>query len=163
MSCIFFAAFFASLRSVIFNLITALLQPHSAWSQLKAAWVPRSGRLQHLPSAVPASLSSHYRVDNKWNLWSFNNPATVLTISGRRAYCLGTVDLDIAHHCIELLLYKIHRYIMEVHYPSCILRVSDVITHVPWTPSAAKVFRSAATPAPPPESTPAIVNAVGIT
>jgi hypothetical protein len=40
--------------------------------------------------------------------------------------------------------------------------VSDVITHVPWTPSAENVFKSAAMPAPPLESTPAIVIAVFI-
>ena len=38
--------------------------------------------------------------------------------------------------------------------------VTAVSALVPWTPWAAKVFRSACTPAPPPESEPAIVNAV---
>src|SRR2546425_7792887 len=40
--------------------------------------------------------------------------------------------------------------------------VTHVITLVPWTPTAAKLFRSAWIPAPPPESLPAIVRAVFI-
>ncbi len=39
--------------------------------------------------------------------------------------------------------------------------VTAVTAHVPWTRSAAKVLRSACTPAPPPESDPAMVSAVG--
>ena len=39
--------------------------------------------------------------------------------------------------------------------------VIAVIAEVPWTPSAAKVLRSAWMPAPPPESEPAIVSATG--
>ena len=38
----------------------------------------------------------------------------------------------------------------------------EVITQVPCTPKAAKVFRSAAIPAPPPESEPAIVITIGV-
>jgi hypothetical protein len=36
--------------------------------------------------------------------------------------------------------------------------VIAVIALVPWTPTAAKAFRSAWMPAPPPESEPAIVS-----
>ena len=39
--------------------------------------------------------------------------------------------------------------------------VTAVMTDVPYTPSAAKVFRSAWMPAPPPESEPAMVMALG--
>jgi hypothetical protein len=38
--------------------------------------------------------------------------------------------------------------------------VTHVMTDVPWTPTAAKDFRSAWIPAPPPESLPAVVRAV---
>ena len=40
--------------------------------------------------------------------------------------------------------------------------VMAVITVVPQMPRAVKVFRSAWTPAPPPESEPAIVQAAGM-
>src|SRR6185437_10814488 len=40
--------------------------------------------------------------------------------------------------------------------------VSHVTALVPWTPSAAKVFKSAWMPAPPPLSEPAMVNATGM-
>jgi hypothetical protein len=40
--------------------------------------------------------------------------------------------------------------------------VTEVIEQVPWTPNAAKVLRSAAIPAPPPESEPAIVITTGV-
>ena len=40
--------------------------------------------------------------------------------------------------------------------------VIAVIAEVPCTPQAAKAFRSAWIPAPPPESEPAIVSAVGV-
>ena len=39
--------------------------------------------------------------------------------------------------------------------------VTAVTTHVPWTPSAANVARSAAIPAAPPESVPATVSTTG--
>jgi len=41
--------------------------------------------------------------------------------------------------------------------------VIAVIALVPWTPRLANAFRSACMPAPPPESEPAIVSAVGVT
>src|SRR5258708_34410047 len=40
--------------------------------------------------------------------------------------------------------------------------VSAVMTEAPKTPSAAKVFRSAWMPAPPDESEPALVSAIGV-
>jgi hypothetical protein len=46
--------------------------------------------------------------------------------------------------------------------PTVFCAVSATIADVPWTPAAAKAFRSAWMPAPPPESDPAIVNALGI-
>src|SRR5436189_3209713 len=39
--------------------------------------------------------------------------------------------------------------------------VKQARTEVPWTPNAAKVFKSAWMPAPPPESEPATVRAMG--
>jgi hypothetical protein len=46
--------------------------------------------------------------------------------------------------------------------PIVFCAVTAVIALVPYTPSAAKVLRSAWMPAPPPESLPAIVSAVRI-
>ena len=46
--------------------------------------------------------------------------------------------------------------------PRVFWAVTAVSADVPYTPSAAKVFRSAWIPAPPPESEPAIVNALFI-
>ena len=43
--------------------------------------------------------------------------------------------------------------------PTVFWAVTDVIADAPKTPGAAKVFRSARIPAPPPESEPAMVNA----
>ncbi len=46
--------------------------------------------------------------------------------------------------------------------PSVFCAVTAVMALVPKTPCAAKVFRSAWMPAPPPESLPAMVSAVRI-
>ena len=46
--------------------------------------------------------------------------------------------------------------------PVVFCAVTDVIAQVPCTPRAAKVFKSAAIPAPPPESEPAIVITIGV-
>ena len=46
--------------------------------------------------------------------------------------------------------------------PRVFCAVTAVIALVPYTPCAANVFKSAWIPAPPPESLPAIVSAVGI-
>jgi hypothetical protein len=40
--------------------------------------------------------------------------------------------------------------------------VTAVIAHIPYTPRAAKVLRSAWIPAPPPESEPAMVSALAV-
>ena len=45
--------------------------------------------------------------------------------------------------------------------PSVFWAVSATIAHMPWQPAAAKAFRSAWIPAPPPESEPAIVRQRG--
>src|SRR5438552_3407215 len=45
--------------------------------------------------------------------------------------------------------------------PSVFCAVRAVMALVPYTPSAANVFKSACTPAPPPESDPAMVSARG--
>jgi hypothetical protein len=46
--------------------------------------------------------------------------------------------------------------------PVVFCAVSATTASAPWTPQAANAFRSAAVPAPPPESVVAIVSAVGI-
>ena len=46
--------------------------------------------------------------------------------------------------------------------PPVFCAVIAVMAEVPYTPMAAKVFRSACIPAPPPESDPAIVIARGV-
>src|SRR5581483_6520002 len=45
--------------------------------------------------------------------------------------------------------------------PAVFCAVSATIAEVPYTPAAANAFRSACTPAPPPESEAAIVSALG--
>ena len=46
--------------------------------------------------------------------------------------------------------------------PSVFCAVMAVMAQVPCTPQRAKAFRSAWMPAPPPESEPAMVSAVGV-
>ena len=76
----------------------------------------------------------------------------VLTAAGGRSppiasICAMTSSVDTASQAVT---------------PRVFWAVTAVTAQVPYTPHAANVFRSAWMPAPPPESLPAIVSAVGI-
>ena len=81
---------------------------------------------------------------------------------GRRQHPgLDAAHREVVEHRLDLLPHEPGSRATTPRTSAVFCAVTAVRAHVPCTRSAAKVFRSAWAPAPPPESEPAMVSAVG--